>query len=342
MIHRGDPQFGFARYHCDHCGKEKIVPFRRRSRFCASCGNLYNIRRSTAMSFKLVNCRRCHCVFTIPEELRVYFRKDRQTLNCLFHAARDVISRMFYRLNKSENFTPGFLCVLHTFGRDLKWNPHIHVLLSEGGAGDKTVWRPVKHFNYTLLRNSFRTALLNHMETRIGKSFKKVKAYIYNHCPNGFYVYAKPSLSNPKETIKYIGRYLGRPVIASSRIDHYDGRTVTFHYNKHEDNTFVSETVPAADFIKRLIIHILEKHFKMIRYYGIYVKHHKQSDQLFLAVPIQKRRFLASLNTWKTSLSLSFGYNPLWRERGHSMTVLEIRHKGAPLIEIDRKYANTS
>lgn len=249
---------------------------------------------------------------------------------------------MFRKLNKFENFTPGFICVLHTFGRSLQWNPHIHVLLSEGGVGNSTVWRPVKHFNYAFLRNSFRFSLLNHLENHIGSSFKKVKSYIYKHCPNGFYVYAKPSLINNKDIIKYIGRYLGRPVIATSRIDNYDGVNVTFHYNRHEDNKLITETVSAVDFIKKLIIHIPDKHFKMIRYYGIYAKKHKNSDKLFMAVPKEKRRFLASLNTWRTSLLLSFGYDPLWCKCGHTMTVLEICHKGAPLLEIYRKLFNSS
>ena len=86
---------------------------------------------------------------------------------------------MFRKLNKSESFTPGFICVLHTFGRSLQWNPHIHVLLSEGGSGNISPWRVVKHFHYELLRKSFRMRLLNYMENTIGKSFKKVKAYIY-------------------------------------------------------------------------------------------------------------------------------------------------------------------
>ena len=249
---------------------------------------------------------------------------------------------MFFKMNMSENFTPGFICVLHTFGRDLKWNPHIHVLLSEGGAGNHTVWRHVRHFNYTLLRNSFRTALLNHMEAHIGKSFKKVKSYIYKHCPNGFYVYAKPSLVNNKEIIKYIGRYLGRPIIATSRIDKYDGTFVTFHYHRHEDNKLVSETVSAPDFIKKLIPHIPDKHFKMIRYYGLYAKHHKFFDKLFLAVSQQKRHILQSLNSWRMSLLLSFGYDPIWCDCGHRMTVLEICLKGSPLFENYRKLFNSS
>ena len=245
--------------------------------------------------------------------------------------------RMFYKLNKSETFTPGFICVLHTFGRSLQWNPHIHVLLSEGGVGNNTVWRPVKHFNYTLLRNSFRTTLLNQLEHRIGKSFKKTKAYIYKNCPNGFYVYAKPSLCNNKEVIKYIGRYLGRPVIATSRIINYDGEFVSFKYNRHEDNKLIIEKLHAIEFIKKLIIHIPEKHFKMIRYYGVYAKRHRNSDKLFMAISKQQKDFLKRNSNWRVSLLLSFGYDPLWCDCGHAMSVLEICHKGTPLIEKYRK-----
>ncbi|MFQ9704570.1 MAG: transposase [Enterocloster clostridioformis] len=49
-----------------------------------------------------------------------------------------------------------------------------------------------------------------------------------------------------------------------------------FHYQRHEDHKTVTECLPVIDFIKRLIIHIPDKHFKMVRYYGIYAKHHKQ------------------------------------------------------------------
>lgn len=108
------------------------------------------------------------------------------------------------------------------------------------------------------------------MESRLDPSFKKIKALCYSKHKHGFYVYAKPNKCDPKTVVKYISRYLGRPVIATSRIDKYDGEFVTFHYNRHEDEKYVEETLPAIDFIKRLIRHIPEKHFKMIRYGGIY------------------------------------------------------------------------
>lgn len=57
---------------------------------------------------------------------------------------------------------------------------------------------------------------------------------------------------NSNHVIKYIGRYLGRPVIATSRIDSYDGDSVTFHYNRHEDNKLITEAIPVLEFISRL------------------------------------------------------------------------------------------
>ena len=129
MIHCGDPSFGGAMYACPDCGHLKFVPFRCKSRFCPTCGVKYAQQRSTSMAFKLIHCNHRHCVFTIDEELRPFFLEDRSLLDCLFQAVRSVVMNMFHKINKSKNFVPGFICVLHTFGRPLEWNPHIHCLI---------------------------------------------------------------------------------------------------------------------------------------------------------------------------------------------------------------------
>ena len=121
----------------------------------------------------------------------------------------------------------------------VKWNPHIHALISEGGAGNITPWRPVKHFDYNFLHNAFRKVLLEQLTSRIGPSFRKVKNEMYT---------------------------------------------------KHEDNKTVTETIPALDFIQKLIVHIPEKHFKMLRYYGVYAKHHKQEKNLLVLEVYHKKR----------------------------------------------------
>ena len=345
MIHCGDPSFGGAMYGCPHCGNLKFVPFRCHRRFCPTCGNKYAMERTTSMSFKLVNVTHRHCVFTIDKSLREFFLKDRSLLDCLFHSANSVITRMFYKMNKSKNFTPGFIMVLHTFGRDLKWNPHIHCLISEGGYSDDGFWRNVKHFDYTFLRNAFRTALLNEMESKIGSSFKKVKAKCYREHQQGFYVYAKPNLCDPRIVVKYIGRYLGRPVIATSRIDKYDGEMVTFHYNRHEDEQYIEETIPAMEFIQRLIRHIPEKHFKMIRYGGIYARHREIDSKLYRAISKSKHHIYHSFNQWRTAILSSFGYDPLvCPDCQHRMEFLELyfNHQRVSLEEMYEKVMSKS
>jgi hypothetical protein len=339
MINCGNPAFGGAMYGCPNCGKLKFVPFRCHSRFCTTCGNLYAMNRTTSISFKLVNVTHRHCVFTIDSQLRDFFLKDRSLLNCLFDSVRSVISRMFFKQSKSMNFTPGFIMVLHTFGRDLKWNPHIHCLISEGGYSDNGFWRNINHFNYTYLRNAFRTALLNELELKIGPSFKKIKSQCYREHKEGFYVYAKPNKCDPTTVVKYIGRYLGRPVIASSRIDKYDGDSVTFHYNRHEDNKYVEETLPVMDFIQRLIQHIPEKHFKMIRYGGIYARHRDSDKKLHRAISREKQPFYKGFNKWRTAILSSFGYDPLKCQCGTTMLFLELyfKHKR---VSLEQMYDN--
>ena len=115
--------------------------------------------------------------------------------------------------------------------------------------------------------------------------------------------------------MKYIGRYLGRPVIATSRIDNYDDDTVTFHYNRHEDDKLITETIPALEFIQKLIQHIPEKHFTMIRYYGLYTRHRAEDKHLRRAISKEKHRFLLSLNRWRDCICMSFGYVPIARLR---------------------------
>ena len=336
MVNCGNPSFGGAMYHCRDCNFLKFVPFRCHSRFCPSCGTKYAMDRTEAMAFKLINTVHRHCVFTIDEKLRIFFRRDRNLLNLLFSAVRSVWYRYFFKIRKSEKYTPGFILVLHTFGRDLKWNPHIHCIISEGAMGKHRIWKSVKHFSYKFLRDAFQTTLLNLMEKKLGLSFKKVKALCYREHQNGFYVYAKPRKCNPKDVVKYIGRYLGRPVIATSRIDSYKNGLVTFHYNRHEDDKYVSETIPVMDFIKRLIVHIPDENFKMIRYYGLYASGNEYYHGLIPAISHEKRHYMMSLQYWRKRILLSFGYDVLCCPNcGTEMTLLDLyhNHQRIPFVE---------
>ena len=174
------------------------------------------------------------------------------------------------------------------------------------------------------------------MEAKIGSSFKKVKSHCYGEHKEGFYVYAKPNKCDAKTVAKYIDRYLGRPVIATSRIDKYDGDFVTFHYNRHEDGQYVEETIPVMEFIERLILHIPEKHYKMIRYGGIYARHREIDKKLLRTISRKKHHIYRSFNPWCAAILSSFGYDPLKCECGSTMLFLELyfKHKRVSLEEM--------
>lgn len=120
VINCQNPDKGFALYVCPTCHVQKRVLFTCKSRFCNCCGAKYSKDRALAMESVMLKCSHRHVVFTIPEELRKYFAIDRSLLNLLFTAANNTVSYYFNARNKSENYVPGSVCVLHTFGRDLK------------------------------------------------------------------------------------------------------------------------------------------------------------------------------------------------------------------------------
>ncbi len=200
----------------------------------------------------------------------------------------------------------------------LKWNPHIHCLISEGGAGNFTPWRTVKHFNYTFLRNAFRKVLLEQMTKAIGPSFRKVKNDIYK----------KSSISADISDDRSLPLHV-LTVMTQIPLPFITHATKTV---KPSRNVFLSY------FIKRLIVHIPEKHFKMLRYYGLYAKHHKQERKLRRCLSPEKKAFFQRHLDWRRSILISSGYDPL-RCTGcvTSMLVLEVYHKKTALLnDIER------
>ena len=260
----------------------------------------------------LINVRHRHIVFTIPEELRKFFGADRQRLKILPKCAAKAVTSWMYNLNKSEEFTPGIITVIHTFGRDLKWNPHVHMMVTEGGVGRKTEWRHIRHFSYEALRKRWQKVLLDEVTAICGnsKSMRALRNKLYQNNGEGFYVHAKTEITSAKIAAKYIGWYVGRPAIAESRILKYDGVNVTYKYTRHEDNKVVIETVHAYEFIKKLIIHIPEKNFKMVRYFGIYSRRSKGQHNFIKMIEDKILKLRRSLDKWQYRILASFGVNP--------------------------------
>lgn len=303
---------GYTEYECPECHKSLVVPNTCKSRFCSSCGNKYNEERSISIFSKLFKHPHRHVVWTIPKELRRFFREDRSRLNLIFEAASITVKSWFKEKYKKKPLTPAYISILHTYGRSLIWNPHIHMILLDGGISDTGLVK-VDFFSYASFRKKFMTVLLNLMEKEIGtKEFHQIKNQLYKEYTNGFYVYApKSKFKNYIELIKYVTRYVSRPVMAESRIIDYDGTYVTFWYQRHEDDKIVIEKVHAHEFIARLIIHIPEENFKYVRFYGAYcctTKCLKSFTKFFNDKAIELKELA---NKWRLKIITNFNIDPL-------------------------------
>ena len=87
------------------------------------------------VSRKIINVQHRQLVFTLPKELRGYFRLYKDQLSILFEAANEslvnILKNHAPKKFREEQRKIGAICFLHTFGRDLKRHPHIHVLFAE-------------------------------------------------------------------------------------------------------------------------------------------------------------------------------------------------------------------
>ena len=307
-----DTKYGFIELKCDKCNTKKKIGFTCKSRFCTSCGKIYTDNWIDNMLGNLINVKHRHIVFTIPEELRKFFGIDRQRLKILPKCAARAVTSWMHSLNKKEEFTPGIVTVIHTFGRDLKWNPHVHMMVTEGGKGNITEWRHIRYISYESLRKRWQKILLDEITNISGntKEVKLLKNKLYKEKDKGFYVYAKTEIKSAKTAAKYVGRYVGRPAIAESRILKYDGKNVTYKYTRHEDNKVIVETVHVYEFIKRIIRHIPEKNFKMIRYFGIYSRRSKCKVNFIKMIDKMVLSIRKSIANWENRILAITGVDP--------------------------------
>lgn len=305
---------GYSMFKCPSCGSEKIVPHTCKSRMCSSCGNKYNKQRETSIFSKLFKYKHRHVVFTIPDELRCFFRQDRKRLHLLFKASSITINCWFKEKYKKKELIPAYISILHTFGRSLCFNPHIHMILLDGGISNKyKEFIKLNFFSYPSFRKRFMKVLLDLLEEDIGKEkFRKTKNSMYFKHKEGFYVFAPPSkFKSYYDLIKYICRYVARPVMAESRIINYDGTYVVFWYQRHEDDLIIIEKIHAYEFISRIIIHIPDFNFKQIRFYGAYHNSAKININVIKILSKEKSDFQKKLNKWRMLTLINFKKDPL-------------------------------
>ena len=268
MLSCKDNSRGGFWYYCKNCNEYRFVPFGCNSRLCSCCGKRYSDQWASMLSEKLIkNIFHRHLVFGIPDMLWNYFHDDRKLFKILMDVAYKTIREVFSNM-KRRDLIPGVIEVFHPFGRDLKNQPHVHMIVTEGGFdinGDFVQLGNYIHYN----------ALHKNWEYNILKKLRKllpqgIVEEAYRRYPNGFCVYVREDrISSRKGLVRYIGRYVRHPAIANSRITAYNKEAVKFCYEDHDGNVHY-KIMLVNEFISAIIQHVPEKNQKLIRYYGYY------------------------------------------------------------------------
>jgi len=290
---------GYRVFMCPVCGEVRTVFFGCNSRLCTHCGKSYTDKWAERVARSTFNVLHRHVVLTIPEDLRKFFLQDRRFLKVLMDCAIKTLGDVLCWRLKSVA-TPGVVVVLHTFGKDMKFNPHLHCLVTEGGFKKNGTWVQLGYFPYELLRKSWQYQVLTSLKAELEDSYENRRLIdsLFKRYSKGFYVRAKDTIRNKKGMMKYIGRYIKHPAIAESRISSYDGKSVCF-WHEEDNGTRKYVSMSVDEFITAVIRHIPDEQFKTIRHYGVYSRGLKKKFRaLRYMVSIAQAKITEFLKSW--------------------------------------------
>ena len=254
---------GYAMYSCGNegCTHQKKVPFSCKSRFCPTCGKKLTDQWIETQRTILPDTRWQHITFTMPQQVWELIQYNRHLLNPLSGIAANAIQTMA----KKKDVLPGIFTALHTFGRDLKWNVHVHLSVTCGGLSKgNTKWKAI-YFAKNPIMNLWRYGIIN----------------------------------------------LLREAYKTGKLMFPDGKEVVFNYLDHRDRQHKQMPCETESFIKRLVQHIPDKGFRMIRYYGFLANcvRNKRLPTVYNLLDQPERNALTL--RWPALLQCSFGTDPL-------------------------------
>ena len=149
----------------------------------------------------------------------------------------------------------GLITVLQTAGRSGAYNPHLHILLTEGGVTSDKTWRTVSYIPF--LSSTESGSFICSPCSKRNISGSKIKEDInkaWTDYPKGFVAFVHKEKVPPgaQGLAKYLAKYLVSPPISVRRIEQYDGQFVTYWYRDHKTHSIVHETIPVLEFIGRM------------------------------------------------------------------------------------------
>lgn len=274
-------------YECDECGETKISYNSCRNRHCPKCQTYAKEMWIYERSKSLLPTHYFHIVFTIPEQLNsLTLFNQKEMYSILFTSVAETLLELG-KDKKYLNADIGFTTILHTWGQNLMYHPHIHCIVPGGGLSiDNSKWIKSKKKFFIpvkVLSRKFRGKYLFYLnELYKNKKLKFPKSIsefqfkeVFNTFKDSLYkkewiVYSKSPFSSAEYVLKYLGRYTHRVAISNNRIIKVDKEKVVFKWRDYKDkNKEKIMSLKPEEFIRRFSMHVLPDRFVKIRHYGI-------------------------------------------------------------------------
>ncbi len=227
-----------------------------------------------------------HVVFTLPHQLaRLVYHNQRLLYDLLFRASAATLLEVAAD-PKHLGAEIGFLSVLHTWGQNLQFHPHVHCVIPSGGlASDHVRWvRPRYPFFLPVLvlgkvfRGKFVGGLRSAWqqgrlclpgELQSLRHEKTFRAFLRSLHRERWVVYSKPPFGGPEYVLHYLARYTHRVAISNHRLVNFADDKVTFRWKDYaHGNKKRLMTLPAEEFLRRFLLHVLPRGFVRIRSFG--------------------------------------------------------------------------
>lgn len=261
------PANGCTCYHCEACDKPHVLPRCCGNRHCPACQQHKGYAWLARQLEHQLPTHYFMLTFTVPQSLRAFLRSNQRVgYAALFEASAESIKTLSANLKFSSADTPGFLGVLHTWGRQLQYHPHIHYLVPGGAfSSENSAWHAASsgfylpvHALSAVYRAKFRDAI--------------AQAGLLDQIPPDAWAVDwnvnAQALADAANSLSYLARYVFKVAISESRIKSVDHTHVCFTYRKVHSNRTRTMRLPIFEFIHRFLHHVLPTGFMKVRYFG--------------------------------------------------------------------------
>jgi len=271
---------------CRSCGAIHVAYNSCRNRHCPKCQGKVCRDWLAARQGELLPVPYFHVVFTLPADIAaIAFQNKTAVYTILFKAAAETL-RTIAADPRHLGAEIGLIAVLHSWGQNLHYHPHLHCIVPGGGISlDGRRWvacRSGFFLPVRVLSRLFRRRFLEELRAAFDArnltffgdlaglaepaAFTRLLAEVRRL---DWVVYAKPPFGGPEQVLAYLGRYTHRVAIANSRLIGMADGKVSFRWRdyRHRGKTKVM-TLDAHEFIRRFLLHTLPDGFHRIRHYG--------------------------------------------------------------------------